>query len=120
MYIEVILNSVETQLQGVVLIVDFKGYGLNHVRNTSPFRLRQLSHYIQVLISGIRLQLHLQTSVKDFCTLSCAHLFQDSYPLLIKEVHLINYPYVFNIAYSIFRPFLKEKMKNRVSVCPMS
>lgn len=40
---------------------------------------------------------------------------QDSYPILIKEVHLINYPYVFNIGYSIIRPFLTEKMKDRVS-----
>lgn len=36
-------------------------------------------------------------------------------PLRLKEVHIINQPYVFNMIWQIFKPFIKEKLKNRVS-----
>jgi len=49
LYMEQVLkSSIENQVNGIVVVADFKNYGLNHVRNTSPFRFRQMLSYIQV------------------------------------------------------------------------
>jgi len=51
LYIEQVLqSSIEAQVNGIVVVADFKNYGLIHVRNTSPFRLRQMSRFLQVCI----------------------------------------------------------------------
>jgi len=48
MYIDEALSSMETQLAGVVVVLDYKGYGFQHVRKTSPLRIKQLAQAIQV------------------------------------------------------------------------
>lgn len=39
---------------------------------------------------------------------------QDSVPLRIKNIHIVNQPYVFNMVFALFKPFLKEKLKSRI------
>lgn len=41
-------------------------------------------------------------------------LLQDSVPLRVKNIHVVNQPYIFKIVFSLFKPFLREKLKNRV------
>lgn len=39
---------------------------------------------------------------------------QDAMPLRLKEVHMVKQPYVFKLVWSMFTPFIQEKLKNRV------
>lgn len=41
---------------------------------------------------------------------------QDGFPIRIKAVNIINEPRIFKGIFAIIKPFLKEKMAERVSV----
>jgi hypothetical protein len=36
-------------------------------------------------------------------------------PLRLKEVHIVNQPFMFNVVWQLFKPFVKDKLKKRVS-----
>lgn len=36
-------------------------------------------------------------------------------PLRLKEVHIVNEPFIFKIVWAIFKPLIKEKLASRVS-----
>lgn len=40
---------------------------------------------------------------------------QEAMPLRLKEVHIVKQPFIFNMVWTIFKPFVKEKLKGRVS-----
>lgn len=37
-------------------------------------------------------------------------------PIRLKEVHIVKQPFIFNIVWKVFQPFVKEKLKARVSL----
>lgn len=74
-----------TQVHGVVVIMDFDGMGMKQVRGLSPTFSRRLLTFIQ-----------------------------DAMPLRLKEVHMVNQPYVFNMVWTLFKPFVKEKLNKRM------
>lgn len=39
---------------------------------------------------------------------------QNAMPLRLKEVHMVKQPFIFNIVWNMFKPFIKEKLKKRV------
>lgn len=39
---------------------------------------------------------------------------QDSVPLRIKAIHIVNQPRIFNIVFALFKPFLREKLRKRI------
>jgi len=78
--------TLDTQYHGVTLICDFKGFGFSHARLIGPRRLQNI-----------------------------ASLLQDSYPARFKEIHLIHHPTIFNMVYSVIKPFLKEKIRKRIN-----
>nr|XP_014292918.1 alpha-tocopherol transfer protein-like isoform X2 [Halyomorpha halys] len=39
---------------------------------------------------------------------------QDSIPLRIKGIQIINQPYIFNMVFALFKPFLRDKLKSRI------
>lgn len=39
---------------------------------------------------------------------------QDSVPVRIKGLHIVNQPYIFNMVFQLFKPFLREKLKSRI------
>lgn len=41
-------------------------------------------------------------------------MFQDGFPIRIKAVNIINEPRIFKGIFAIIKPFLKEKMAERV------
>lgn len=45
---------------------------------------------------------------------------QDGFPIRIKAVNIINEPRIFKGIFAIIKPFLKEKMAERVSVLSSS
>lgn len=76
----------ETQINGVVVIMDFDGLSLKQVSALSPSFSMKLLGFIQ-----------------------------DAMPLRLKEVHMVKQPFIFNMVWAIFKPLIREKLKKRVS-----
>lgn len=76
----------ETQIRGVVVIMDFDGLGMKQVGALTPSFSKRLLTFIQYAM-----------------------------PLRMKEVHIINQPFVFRLVWALFQPFIEAKLKARVS-----
>lgn len=74
-----------TQVRGVVVIMDFDGLGMKQIKALSPSFSKRLLTFIQ-----------------------------DAMPLRLKQVHMVNQPYLFNLVWTLFKPFIREKLKSRV------
>lgn len=74
-----------TQINGVVVVMDFEGLSLKQVKAMTPTFTRRLLVFIQ-----------------------------DAVPLRLKEVHFVKQPFIFNMVWTLFKPFVKEKLKTRV------
>lgn len=75
----------ESQVRGVVVLMDFDGLGMKQVMALNPaFSMRLLG------------------------------FIQDAMPLRLKEVHIVKQPFVFNMVWKIFKPFVKEKLHGRL------
>lgn len=44
------------------------------------------------------------------------HVLQAAYPERVAQIHVINSPLILHALMSFFRPFLKEKIRKRVSI----
>jgi hypothetical protein len=49
-----------------------------------------------------------------------AMCFQEAMPLRLKEVHFVNQPFLFNMVWQMFKPFVKDKLKKRVNTSSFS
>jgi len=79
------LQEPQSQICGVVVIMDFNGLGMKQVKGLSPaFSLRLLT------------------------------FIQEAMPLRLKEVHFVNQPFLFNMVWQMFKPFVKDKLKKRL------
>lgn len=76
-----------TQVRGVVVIMDFEGLGMSQVGALSPSWSKRLLTFIQ-----------------------------DAMPLRLKQVHMINQPFVFKLVWALFKPFIQKKLSQRVSL----
>lgn len=76
-----------TQIRGAVVIMDFDGMGMSQVRALSPSWSKRLLTFIQ-----------------------------DAMPIRLKQVHIVNQPFIFNMVWTLFKPFVKEKLSKRVSL----
>lgn len=74
-----------TQVRGVVVIMDFDGLGMSQVRALTPAWSKRLLTFIQ-----------------------------DAMPLRLKQVHMVNQPFIFNMVWTLFKPFVKEKLSKRM------
>lgn len=81
---EWILQDEETQVRGVVGVVDLSGLCASHVVHFSPFLIKKL-----------------------------AHVLQDCYPARLKAVYVINDPPLCGILFGMMRPFVKAKLVQR-------
>lgn len=56
-------------------------------------------------------------TVCRYCSVLTRHSShpQDGFPIRIKAVHIVNEPRIFKGIFAIIKPFLKEKIANRVS-----
>lgn len=85
LFLEAAMLEPETQVNGAVVIFDMDGLSLQQAwQFTPPFAKR----------------------IVDW--------LQDSVPLRIKAIHVINQPKVFNMVFALFKPFLREKLRNRI------
>jgi len=83
--LEQAVDDVDTQYNGIVILVDFKGFGFSHAKQATPSR-------IQAIVS----------------------IVQDSFPARFKEIHFYNHTALFNMCFAVAKPFLKEKIRKRI------
>ncbi|XP_053545740.1 alpha-tocopherol transfer protein-like [Bombina bombina] len=82
--LEKLVESEETQVNGIVILADYDGVGLSQASHFGPFMAKK--------VIGI---------------------LQDGFPIRIKAVNIINEPRIFKGIFAILKPFLKEKIVNR-------
>ncbi|XP_020839785.1 alpha-tocopherol transfer protein-like isoform X1 [Phascolarctos cinereus] len=82
--LEKLIQSEETQVNGIVILADYKGVGLAKASHFGPFIAKK--------VIGI---------------------LQDGFPIRIKAVNIVNEPRIFKGIFAIIKPFLKEKIANR-------
>ncbi|XP_039952757.1 clavesin-1 [Bactrocera neohumeralis] len=75
----------ETQVRGVVCIMDFDGLSMKQVKALSPTFSKRLLTFIQ-----------------------------DAMPLRMKEVHFVKQPFIFKLVWALFKPFVREKLNKRM------
>ncbi|XP_075543754.1 uncharacterized protein LOC142578239 [Dermacentor variabilis] len=82
---EHMLLQEEFQIRGVVAVLDIKGLSLFHVAHYTP------------------------SVIRTFIT-----LVQDCLPVRTKAVYIINNPALFDLLFTIAKPFMKAKLVNRI------
>lgn len=86
-YLVHIVSQLEksTQINGSVVVMDFDGLSMKQVKALTPAYTKRLLTFIQ-----------------------------DAMPLRLREVHFVKQPFIFNMVWQLFKPFVKEKLKNRM------
>ncbi|XP_069698213.1 clavesin-1 isoform X2 [Periplaneta americana] len=85
LFLEIAMLEPETQATGAVVIFDMDGLSLQQVwQFTPPFAKRIVD------------------------------LLQDAIALRIKNIHVVNQPYIFNMVFALFKPFLRDKLRSRI------
>uniref|UniRef100_A0A3B5LIG7 CRAL-TRIO domain-containing protein n=1 Tax=Xiphophorus couchianus TaxID=32473 RepID=A0A3B5LIG7_9TELE len=82
---EIISRETETQRRGLKVIFDLKGWSLGHALQINPSLARKISSVLS-----------------------------DSFPLKVRGIHLVNEPIFFHPVFTMIRPFLPDKIKQRV------
>lgn len=82
---ELIVQEVETQRNGVKAIFDLEGWQFSHAFQITPSVAKKI-----------------------------AAVLTDSFPLKVRGIHLINEPAIFHAVFSVIKPFLTEKIKERI------
>ncbi|KRT79159.1 CRAL-TRIO domain containing protein [Oryctes borbonicus] len=77
----------ETQIHGVVIIFDLKGMGMSQVRQFTPSFAAKLISFIQ-----------------------------EAMPLRFKGLHVVNNPFIWNIAWKILYPLQNMKIRERTHI----
>ncbi|XP_011167934.1 alpha-tocopherol transfer protein-like isoform X2 [Solenopsis invicta] len=85
LFLEAAILEPATQIAGAIVIFDMDGLSLQQAwQFTPPFAKRIVD------------------------------LLQEAMPARIKNLHVVNQPYIFDMVFKLFKPFLKEKLKNRI------
>ncbi|CAI5661362.1 alpha-tocopherol transfer protein [Oreochromis niloticus] len=82
---EIISRENETQRQGLKAIFDLAGWSLSHALQINPSLARKISSVLS-----------------------------DSFPLKVRGIHLVNEPMFFRPVFAMLRPFLPDKIKQRI------
>ncbi|XP_018897715.2 alpha-tocopherol transfer protein-like isoform X1 [Bemisia tabaci] len=80
------IQEPETQVKGAIIIMDFHGMSMT-----------QATHCMNL------------TFVARLLT-----FIQDAMPLRLKQVHIVKQPFIFQIVWNVFKPFIREKLRNRL------
>lgn len=87
LYLEAAMLEPATQIAGAVVIFDMDGLSMSQVPYFTPAFAKRIVDWLQ-----------------------------DAMPLRVKNIHIVNQPYIFNVVFSVFKAFLREKLKSRVRI----
>lgn len=85
LYLEAAMLEPTTQIAGAIVIFDMDGLSFQQTLQFNPPFAKRIVDWLQ-----------------------------DAMPLRIKNIHIVNQPYVFNMVFALFKPFLREKLKSRI------
>ncbi|PZC81180.1 alpha-tocopherol transfer protein isoform X1 [Helicoverpa armigera] len=85
LFLEAAMLEPETQICGAVVIFDMDGLSMQHVLQFTPSFANRIVDWLQEAI-----------------------------PLRIKGLYIINQPFIFEMVFKLFKPFLKEKLRSRI------
>nr|XP_040027614.1 alpha-tocopherol transfer protein isoform X1 [Gasterosteus aculeatus aculeatus] len=84
---EIISTEAETQRRGLKVIFDLQGWSLGHALQINPSLAKKISSVLS-----------------------------DSFPLKVRGIHLVNEPMFFRPVFAMIRPFLPDKIKQRINM----
>lgn len=85
LYLEAAMLEPTSQVAGAIVIFDMDGLSLQQTMQFTPPFAKRIVDWLQ-----------------------------DAVPLRIKNIHIVNQPYIFNMVFALFKPFLREKLKSRI------
>ncbi|XP_017771839.1 PREDICTED: clavesin-1-like [Nicrophorus vespilloides] len=85
MALEQIVREPETQISGLVVVLDMAGLSLNHAKFFTPYYAKKM-----------------------------VELVQETFPLRFKGFHVVNEPFYFDAIMAVLKPFMKEKIRKRI------
>lgn len=112
--------ELETQMRGMVVVFDFNNFGMNKMRDLTPTRLKVVADLVQVRLNWINGRLLLCLGVHSDSAYWPPTFLQDTFPLKIQEIHMVNNPWYVHIILSMIWPFLTQKLRGRVSTPALS
>ncbi|XP_031849816.1 alpha-tocopherol transfer protein isoform X2 [Nomia melanderi] len=83
--LEAAMAEPKTQIAGVHVIIDLNGFSVSHATHITPSFAMALTEFVQKCL-----------------------------PCRLKGIHLVNNPFIFNMVFALFKPFLSEKMRKRI------
>ncbi|XP_078584938.1 alpha-tocopherol transfer protein-like [Branchiostoma floridae x Branchiostoma japonicum] len=82
---EKIIQEEDTQVHGIAMIADLAGLSFSHAYQIGPRVAKKIGS-----------------------------ITTDAFPIRVKEIHLLNQPMLFDAIFAIIKPFMSEKMRNRI------
>ncbi|KAF2884160.1 hypothetical protein ILUMI_22019 [Ignelater luminosus] len=83
--LEQIVREPETQIAGIVVVLDMAGLSLHHARFFTPYYAKRTVEVVQ-----------------------------ETFPLRFKGFHVVNEPFYFDAIMAVLKPFLKDKIRKRI------